>query len=460
MKIRIIAISILAVLFISSCSEDKPALPDNLVNFESDVIGFEETEASKMVNIVLSRNVDKECEIVVSLTETNLVYGQEYSTLPAAVDKKISVNIGAGTNSGSIKIVKPDGIFLSGNESLKLSILSIDESLIIGSKNEVTVSFASIVSAGSTMTIQGGAGGSSAVNSVFVDLSNNAQVGIMRKSWDLGFLCEDNFRVILNNTTGAAAIKLNKTDLASVTAADTIGLDLSVSTSNPNAMNIIDDVDGDLEKTVIGNISATPADNNVFIVNPGTSGGVAARRWKKIRVLRNSEGYTLQHANITDATFQTVQITKDKAFNFKFFSFESGIVNVEPPKSKWDFQWSGAIYATATGGTKVPYYFADLIMINNLAGVTVAEVLTSSVTYAAYAGANIATTTFSPERSFIGSKWRVTQGGVVGVKTDRFYVIKDSAGNVYKLRFLNFHASDGGVRGYPNIEYALVKKAN
>ncbi len=45
------------------------------------------------------------------------------------------------------------------------------------------------------------------------------------------------------------------------------------------------------------------------------------------------------------------------------------------------------------------------------------------------------------------------------MKTDRFYVIKDAAGNVYKLRFISFHASDGGVRGYPKIEYKLGKES-
>jgi hypothetical protein len=38
-------------------------------------------------------------------------------------------------------------------------------------------------------------------------------------------------------------------------------------------------------------------------------------------------------------------------------------------------------------------------------------------------------------------------------------MVKDATGNVYKLKFLNFTSADGGERGYPNIEYKLVKKA-
>jgi hypothetical protein len=45
-----------------------------------------------------------------------------------------------------------------------------------------------------------------------------------------------------------------------------------------------------------------------------------------------------------------------------------------------------------------------------------------------------------------------------GVKTDRFYVLKDSYGNYYKLRFTKFGTgTDGTERGRPEIEYALLK---
>ena len=80
-----------------------------------------------------------------------------------------------------------------------------------------------------------------------------------------------------------------------------------------------------------------------------------------------------------------------------------------------------------------------------------------TVSYADYSEAHLAGTNFSTNRWLIGSSWRATTGAV-GVRTDRFYVLKDPAGNIYKLKFISFHPSDGGVRGYPVIEYKLVKK--
>lgn len=458
MKQIFLSLAVIAMSLLASCKDDTAALPDNLVNFETNAVGIDETEASKTVTIHLSRAAEAATTLSIGVNAINTIYGTDFTTEPAAETGVINLSIAKDATSATFVINKAEGLYFDGDESIELTLSLGDESLVLGDQNKLTVSFASIVSNGSNMTLQGGEGGSSAINSVFVDMSNNVQSSVARKSWDLGFYCADDFRVILNHTVGAAAIAINKNDLTQVTAEDTVALNLTVSSSNENAFNIIDDVDGDMSKTVFGDISATDADNKVFIINRGISGSTAARAWKKVRVLRTSTGYTLQYANITDATFQTIQIDKDASYNFKYISFDNGAATVQPTKAKWDFMWTGAIYKTTSGTTLVPYYFSDQVLINHLAGITAAEVLTSTVAYANYAESNIATTTFSDARSTIGSNWRVTQG-TVGVKNDRFYVIKDGAGNVYKVRFTSFHASDGGVRGYPTLEYVLVKKA-
>jgi hypothetical protein len=112
-----------------------------------------------------------------------------------------------------------------------------------------------------------------------------------------------------------------------------------------------------------------------------------------------------------------------------------------------------------TGG--IPYGFADLVFTNQHAGTSAVEVLTSTVSYDNFGEADAATLTFSSDRNVIGSNWRVTSPSTsAGVKTDRFYAIKDAAGNVYKLKFISFHPNDGGVRGNPQIVYTLVKKGS
>ncbi|MNY82828.1 hypothetical protein D3C86_2251700 [compost metagenome] len=42
------------------------------------------------------------------------------------------------------------------------------------------------------------------------------------------------------------------------------------------------------------------------------------------------------------------------------------------------------------------------------------------------------------------------------LRTDRFYVVKDPAGNIYKLKFTG-GLSAAGERGYPTFQYAILK---
>lgn len=322
---------------------------------------------------------------------------------------------------------------------------------------------------GSTLTLNGLIGteaGTSAGNSVFVDFSTDKQTSASRASWDLGFYSGADFRVILNHTLGAAAIALTKTDLNTVTAADTTGLvtdaTLALGLGLGHFANL-DPVDGTastyLAGTVIQAVSATDADNKVYIVNRGAAGLIPAtenRGWEKIRVLRNGNGYTLQYAKINETTFKTLTVTKDAAFNFKYVSFVTGAATVEPEKAAWDIQWTLSTYKA---NALTPYTYSDFVLINFVGGVTAAEVLTTASTYADFKEANLSSITFLGTREVIGSNWRVTSPTPAGVKTDRFYVVKDATGNVYKLRFVSFTSTDTGVRGKPVIEYKLVKKA-
>ncbi len=453
---------------VSSCKEEEPPLPDNLLVFESAEQGIDAATKDVTIKLKLSRTTDVAIPITVQLTPSGIAYGTEFTTDPAATNNVISLTIPAASSETSFKLTKADNVFLSGTESVSFKIASAASPVLIGDVAQLTLKFSSIVSTGSnggfTMNgLVGSESGASAGNAVFVDLSNNRQTAVARASWDLGFYGGSDFRVVLNHTSSAGAKVLTKTNLADVVAADTVGLTLSVSQAAPAPTDFayFDDIAGDMTKTAIPAVSATDTDNKVIIINRGTGGGIPARAWKKIRVLRNaSGGYTLQYANITETTFKTIDIAKDDAYNFKGVSFDNGAVAAEPQKKQWDIKWSYSLFKTVFGGSEVPYNFSDMVSINHLAGVQVAQVMTSTVSYDNYAESNIATTTFTGGRWDIGSNWRTaTSGATVGVLTDRFYVIKDPNGNYYKLKFISFHPSEGGTRGKPVIDYKLVKKA-
>ena len=320
---------------------------------------------------------------------------------------------------------------------------------------------------GAQVTMNGIAGteaGSAAANSVYLGFSSDKTTTALRSGWDLGFYSGADFRVILNNTSSAGAKVLTKNDLLSVTAADTIGLTLATSQTNPvpGQLAYFDDASGDLTKTVIPAIAIADADNKVIIVNRGTGGSIAARSWVKLRVLRNvSGGYTLQYAGITETGFKTLQIAKNANYHFTFVSFDKGIIAVEPEKDSWDITWSYSVYQTNFGAGTVPYNFSDLIAVNYLAGVTSAEksyvnAPTAAAAYTAFNKDSLAKTTMQTGRWAIGSRWRSTQPAT-GAKTDRFYIIKDTHGNFYKLKCIDMGVNDGGTRGKPKFLYSLIK---
>lgn len=319
-------------------------------------------------------------------------------------------------------------------------------------------------------------GGANQPNQVFLDLSTETSTPINRASWDFGFSSGADFRVTINGAIKMAVKQLATSD---ITLTQTSDANVAVGAgTNPSSNGYCDNPTGVLAGaglgigTAIAEVSATDADNKVYLVNLGfavstttpSAGAVSidgdARGWKKVRFLRNGNGYKIQYADLASATFTEKTITKDAEFNLTFFSMTSGTtVAVEPQKTKWD-----VCFTTFTNyvnfGTEVTYGYSDFITTNMKGGTKAYQVLTSEFTYDTFVKANIVENNFTvsaTDQRIIGSNWRNGGGPstLPSVKTDRFYVIKDVTGNYYKVKFLAM-TNDAGVRGNPTIQYAIL----
>jgi hypothetical protein len=98
-------------------------------------------------------------------------------------------------------------------------------------------------------------------------------------------------------------------------------------------------------------------------------------------------------------------------------------------------------------------------VIQNRYGTETAELLVSNVgSYEDFDEGDLSIVTFGTSQVNIGSKWR--SGGGPGsspaLKEDRFYLVKDSDGNIYKLKFTAL--TQNGERGRPQIQFSLIKK--
>lgn len=449
------------VLLATGCRKRDALLPDTLLNFETTQQGITAAEDSINVQLVLNRAEQTLLNVEVEVQEKGLVYGNSYRTNPATVNGKINIQVPAGQQSVNFTVYKTRGVYYYGDEQLSFSLNKNPLPAFLGVRKNFTLDFAELIAQGSSSVINGG--GAQFPNKVFIDLSANRTTAVNRNNWDLGFYCGgDDFRVILNSSSAMMAKQLAKTDITQVSTADTVGLSTLVAFSlyspTPAQMPFIDYPNGDLTRTAIAAVSEDPAQNKVYIVNRGTGPGnpAPARGWKKIRVLREGNGYKIQYADLGSTTFQEMVIPKEEAYHFTFLSFETGRLKVDPEKKKWDLAWTYFSNVSNFGAGEVPYLFQDIVLLNR--GVQAVRVMASVKSFDAFGEADLVGLTFSSSQTAIGADWR--SGGGPGtapaVRTDRYYIVKDPGNNYYKLRFTAL--TQNGERGYPAYEAVLVKK--
>jgi hypothetical protein len=358
----------------------------------------------------------------------------------------------------------------------KLLFLSIALLSLASCSNDEDTTNVEVPTVGATLSAS--VGGANQPNQLYLDLSAEETKSVNRASWDLGFSSGSDFRVILNGSLKMAAKKLETSD---ITLPQLIDTNVSVGAGETLASNgFVDNPTGVLAGagagigTAIAEISATDADNKVYLVNLGfaisttqpSAGSVSvdgeARGWKKVRILRSENGYKIQYADLSSTTFTEKTISKDANFNFSFFSLTSGnTVSVEPEKTKWDLNFTTFTNYINMGQGDVTYGYADFITSNSKGGTQAYQVLTATKTYEAFVKADILEANFTAsanDQRIIGSNWRNGGGpsSLPSIKTDRFYVVKDAAGNYYKIKFLAM-TNDAGVRGNATLEYAILK---
>ena len=321
--------------------------------------------------------------------------------------------------------------------------------------------------------MQPSVGGSTQPNQVFVDLSTATQSSADRSSWNLGFYSGTEFRVMLNSSIEMMAYKTTMNDMSQVTASDTVGLAeklsldaifASITSPTPaawlaDAINWVDNPNGDLSETAIDDISAVNTDNKVYIINSGKDANGMSGNWYKIKVNQEPGGYSLEVALIDVSVPTIYSISKNVDYNFSYFSFANGPVVVAPIKTDWDIAFT-TYTDYANFGFNVPYFYQDYV-IQNRNGVEAVQVTFAGTDeliqgYDAFTINGTSGMNFRADINVIGSEWREVAtpqpGTVTGVFSDSMYVVKDAAGDYYKIVFTDM-TSDTGDRGFPEFVF-------
>lgn len=317
--------------------------------------------------------------------------------------------------------------------------------------------------------IEANVGGPDQPNQVFIDLSTAKSTVVGKKAWDLAFSTGSDYRVAINYASYMSARVTDENELSMVTSNLVNEAYMTEMATGPECnTDWVDDPSGNLNNTAIAEVALTEGENLVYVINRGyyENGGVSTDRgFVKIQLSREGQNYVIKYGDIDDTSFDTHTIVKNDAFNFIFFSFDDGLVNVEPEKELWDVVMTTGTLLTAFGpGELVPYNFKDLGLTNQDNIKIKAVEITTEVAYDGFSLADAQAIELESNRTGIGSSWRAYNGSQTDpgytVVDDIFYVIEDPAQNFYKLKFTKMHcitAECAGERGYPEFTYELLK---
>jgi hypothetical protein len=465
-------ILMLSFLFIAftACNSEDESVAINSVAFASTSLNL--SAASTPIEIKFATPTAAAGSLTISFVETSVLNGTDFSTLPAATGQTIIVPFEKNVSSVNFAFNKLKDAVEGQVKNVVFKIVSATINSTIAENKTIQVNFNETTSLGTALAPE--VGGPMQPNQVYIDLSSGKMTTVVRTSWDLGFYGGAEFKIVLNSSLKMAAKQLASINIDEVQVADET---MIISQGQGNATQI-DDPTGLFSKTNgIAEVSSTDAENKVYLINMGSnpattkpaigsegSAGGTSRAWKKIRVLKSGSDYKVQYADIAATTHEEIIISKNSAYNFTFLSLlDKKVVSVEPQKNQWDLNFT-TFTNIIPGATPTPYFYPDFVVNNLKGGAKTYQVLTSAFTYDAITLANVDNAKFTEDQRNIGSNWRSTSaagpdGNLVSqfvLKTDRFFVVKDPAGNLYKLKFTG-GANEAGERGFPKFQYAILK---
>lgn len=275
---------------------------------------------------------------------------------------------------------------------------------------------------------------------VFYNLRSNVEVSRnLKTAWDLGFEASVNgFHVVLNTSKSMFAMSTGKTDFDQVSMKDTNGFSVHKHWDNPS---------GSLDSTAIGDWRGK---NEVYVITRGYNEKGQALGFVKLQLLRSdASGYLIRCGALDGSSDKTMTIKKDDQYNLAFLSFDNGIaqVNIEPPKTAWDIEFTQYTHIYTDLGN-MPYTVTGCLL-NRYATTAFAD---STISFASIDYDKAMTYTYSPAINTIGFGWKTFNGTNYTVDMNHCYVIRAQNDLYYKLHFIDFYDA-AGAKGAPKWEF-------
>lgn len=296
---------------------------------------------------------------------------------------------------------------------------------------------------------------------MFFDLSSNTFQEKQLVDWDLSFESSDNGYGVFLNT--GYDIKICKSDYYTLIEPKT--KDSNFIKQEMIKHELLDGSDGKVETSAIGDWRKdTVSDGNggflyriYFIQLP-----YGSDRFRRLQIMGVSDSvYAIKVTKLYENNAPITEINKNKAQNFTFYSFKNGghvVDNAEPPKETWDIEFTQYKTVIPNPPTTIRYLLTGVLSNRN--NVAVATDFTSD--WDKLDKNCIHNYTFDTDRDAIGwDNWKTytspgSAGGKYVVNSKITYIIRDTDGHYYKLRFLDFY-DKLGKRGNPKFEYIRIR---
>jgi hypothetical protein len=286
----------------------------------------------------------------------------------------------------------------------------------------------------------------------YFDLSSDTAVYTEIKTvWDLGFNCADSsWQIILNSSTFMKLARTGKTNLTDYF--DTTGTKwlFDPSSGNPDSNSVGKWLD----------ISANPDvyTNEVYIIDRGMDEEGNKLGAKKVQFYKwDNQHYYLRYSNLDGSNPDSCIITKNPSKNYTGFTFSNKgyQIEIEPDRNSWDIlfsQYSTTLY-TDIGAIPTPYLVLGVLLNPN--AVMAAVLFDADFNKVDFDFVkNIA---LSSRKDVIGYGWKKYNftSGIYEVNTQYTYIIRNTQGFYYKLRFISFYNNNGD-KGDPRFEYVRL----
>lgn len=287
---------------------------------------------------------------------------------------------------------------------------------------------------------------------IYFDLSSNMAVSAIDfTAWDLEFACEaDSYEIRANSAQFVSVANLGAVDLASVDAK-----------AAEEAEFKFDVYSGDSDSLAIGQWwsagdGALPLSRgNVYVAELGyDAAGKTQGSYKFVIESADESGYSITYADMKGGEAKSARIERDDRFNFVGFEFSSGeTILHEPPRGTWDFVFTKYTYIFFLP-ERLPYSVTGVLTNPNGAG----AILETETPYEDIDRALATTLVFGTREDVVGYEWKTFDfsGSNFQIDPTRSYILRDTDGFLYKLRFTDFYDPVSGDKGTPQFEFQLL----